>query len=391
MDRITARKSKRMRRISPRPLFLLVVLAAVVCPEFARAVYPEAGNTHMSDREKAGLRGRVESCTELSSFAGGVTGDGTQIPAQKSSFTTKYDVDGNILVTHGSSTNGPDWSTRNTYDAAGHLLKSDWGSNGESSRQVTYAYDDQGRLLKTTDSTRPDNPLTFHYDEHGRKTAVQISRPADYRPQTATGGSPFEAASGPPNLPGGGTATTIYDELDRPTEVQVRDAQGLLVMRAVRTYDKNGRIAEEHQILDNPQAMFPPEFEAEMLKAGASPQDLRDQLAELMGGQAGLHSISYSYDGQGRVIQKRERFFNQEEVTETTYNEHGDKAAEITRSKPITGDQEQSAPFPPYHEVRYSYQYDDHGNWTEETMSYRSAPDSAFESSPGRQRTLTYY
>ena len=78
---------------------------------------------------------------------------------------------------------------------------------------------------------------------------------------------------------------------------------------------------------------------------------------------------------------------------ETTYNEHGDKAAEITRSTEIGSEQEQSASrpgLPSYSEVRYSYQYDDH-NWTEEIVSYRSSPGGAFESSSGRQRTLTYY
>ena len=29
---------------------------------------------------------------------------------------------------------------------------------------------------------------------------------------------------------------------------------------------------------------------------------------------------------------------------------------------------------------------DDHGNWTGETVSYRTSPDGTFESSPGRQR-----
>ena len=79
---------------------------------------------------------------------------------------------------------------------------------------------------------------------------------------------------------------------------------------------------------------------------------------------------------------------------ETTYNEHGDKAAEITRSTEIGSEQEQSASrpgLPSYSEVRYSYQYDDHGNWTEEIVSYRSSPGGAFESSSERQRTLTYY
>jgi hypothetical protein len=63
---------------------------------------------------------------------------------------------------------------------------------------------------------------------------VQVSRPADYRPNTGVAGSPFQVADRAPNLPGGGSATTVYDEHDRPAEVQVRDAQGELMSRAVR-------------------------------------------------------------------------------------------------------------------------------------------------------------
>jgi hypothetical protein len=33
-----------------------------------------------------------------------------------------------------------------------------------------------------------------------------------------------------------------------------------------------------------------------------------------------------------------------------------------------------------YSETRYSYQYDQHGNWTEKTVSYRSSSDAAFQS-----------
>jgi hypothetical protein len=88
--------------------------------------------------------------------------------------------------------------------------------------------------------------------------------------------------------------------------------------------------------------------------------------------------------------------FNQvEERVETAYNEHGDKAAEITRSTQIASEEEQSAAaspeLPSYFEARYSYQYDDHGNWTREIVSCRSSPDSAFGPSGERRRTVEYY
>jgi hypothetical protein len=99
-----------------------------------------------------------------------------------------------------------------------------------------------------------------------KKTKIAVSRSTDYQPNTAVAGSPFEVADRAPNLPGGGSATTIYDERDRATEVQVRDVSGELVNRALRTYDAQGHIIEEKQILDNPETMFPAEAWAKMLE-----------------------------------------------------------------------------------------------------------------------------
>jgi hypothetical protein len=283
---------------------------------------------------------------------------------------------------------------RYTYDASGHLLKTASGNEGEPTMDNVYSYDDQGRLSGIVSSRTPDNPIVFRYDEHGRKTKVKVFRPADYRPNIATAGSPFEVADMAPNLPGGGTATTVYDEQDRPVEVQVRDAQGEIVNRALRTYDAQGRVADEKQILDNAETMFPSEMRAKILEAGVSREEIREQLAKLMGGQPGPYSIAYSYDTQGRVTETRRRIFNEEHMIETTYNEHGDKAAEITRNTETRTETEQSAPrpgLPAYSEVRYSYQYDDYGNWTEEIVSHRSSPSGPFEPSSDRRRTLTYY
>jgi hypothetical protein len=141
--------------------------------------------------------------------------------------------------------------------------------------------------------------------------------------------------------------------------------------------------------------IIPAEARLEILKASAtSLQGLREQLTKLMGGTTGPYSIAYNYDAQGRVEHTRRRIFNQEQEIETTYNEHGDEASEITRSKQIGRDGEQSASgakLPTYSEVRYSYQYDHHGNWTEKLVSYRSSPDGTFKSSTKRLRSLTYY
>ena len=304
-------------------------------------------------------------------------------------------MEGQVITRRTHNSDGSDWVLRYTYVGSGRLLKTASGVEGEATTETLYSYDDEGRVRNISDSGRPDNPVTFVYDERGRKTKIQISRPVDYRPNTAVAGSPFECADRAPNLPGGGSATTAYDEHDRPTEVQVRDARGELVSRAVRVYDVDGRVSEEQQILDNPETIIPAEAREEILKSsGATVQELREQLTKLMGGQAGPFSIAYRYDTEGRLRQTQRRIFNEEGVIVTTYNEHGDKATEVTRTRSIGSETEQNtsgARLPAYSEVRYSYQYDQHNNWTEELVSYRSSPDGAFESSTRLRRSLTYY
>src|ERR1022692_86199 len=128
--------------------------------------------------------------------------------------------------------------------------------------------------------------------------------------------------------------------------------------RAERTYDAQGHVLEEKQILDNPETMIPAETRAQMLE------------------QSGLSADQL-----------------QQEI-ETTYNEHGDAASEITRSTRLVEQTDPSTPaagLPPYSEVRYSYKYDQRDNWIEKSSSYRSSPDAAFQSSTVIKRTLTYY
>ena len=350
-----------------------------------------------SDRVTRGLRGPVRSCTEESSFRHMTDADGI-FSEVRSEYTTEYDSDGRMVVTRSHNSDGSQWVTRYEYTASGRLLKTGSGIEGKALTEADYSYDQQGRLQKITTDGKDEAPVCFRYDERGRKTKIEISRAEDYRPNTATGGSPFEAADRSPNLPSGGSATTIYDEQDRPTEVQVRDASGELVSHALRTYDARGHVVEEKQILDNLVSMFPSEVRAKMLdESGLSADQLRQelgaQLTNLMAGQGETYSVSYRYDSGGHLIHTSRRIFNQEDEIETTYNEHGDMESEITRSTRLgaENDSTTAASAASYSEVRYSYQYDQHGNWTEKAVSYRSSSDAALQSSTLIKRSLTYY
>jgi hypothetical protein len=381
-------------------LAVLLLIHALAMPLSTAQARPPGENTAtMSDREQQGLRGPVKSCTETSTHPAVTDADG-KTHQYHSEYTTEYDPDGRIMATRSRNSDGSQWVTRSDYDPTGRLLKTASGVEGQALTETTYSYDQQGRLQNITPGDKPDIPAAFRYDERGRKSKIEVSRPADYRSNVAASGeSPFQALDQAPNLPGGGSATTLYDDHDRATEVQVRDASGELVNRALRTYDAQGRVIEEKQILDNPETMIPSEMRAKLLEeSGLSSdqlrQELRGQLTKLMAGQSGPYTVSHSYDSRGRVNQTTRRIFNQEDKIETTYNEHGDTESEITRSTRSGEEPDPTAPPPgppAYSEVRYSYQYDPRENWIEKAVSYRSSPDGTFESSTVVKRTITYY
>jgi hypothetical protein len=351
------------------------------------------------DRAHQSLRGPVKSCKEETTLPA-VSDVRAQI---RSEYTTEFDREGQEISTRILQSDGSSWITRSDYSPSGQLLKVISGVEGKALTKTSYIYDDQGRIQKIVPDSQgkvpiSSQPIAFHYDQHGRKTSTETSSAADYRPNTASGLGAFEALEMPPNLPGGGTSTTIYDEHDRPTEVEVRDAKGELVMHATRTYDSQGRVTAEKQFHDNLAPMFAPEAHEKILQeSGLSPEQLatlvQAELPKLMGGNTEAYTVSYAYDVHGRVSHTSRRIFNQQDEIDTAYNEQGDIESEITRSTQIPGADgaPPEAGRSPYSEVRYSYQYDEHGNWTEKTTAYRSSPDENFQSPSTIKRTLTYY
>ncbi|HEX8882850.1 MAG TPA: hypothetical protein VF749_22565, partial [Candidatus Acidoferrum sp.] len=334
-------------------------------------------------------------------------------PEIKFSQTTEYDLDGRILSTSSINPDGSKaWVTTNTYDDNGRLTKTVSGTATETGTGTLYAYDEAGRLLSITKSGKEvGSKSEFHYDEQGRKTAVQHFDPNVKRAQAAYAGSLWDAAvEGGAWVPVGGNITTIYDGNDQPTEAQIRDGEGRIVTRFVRTYDANGRILEEKQILENPVSLMadklaPEEHTAAQLEA------MNTVMKLMLGGPSGA-GITYAYDAQGRVTEKRQRNFGFDTVTTISYNEHGDPTAQretMTRDSADPGvtaysvdpngtitperrgtERTESPDLARENEVRYEYEYDSYGNWAQQTENHGYGPDK-----PSyvlvRHRKLTYY
>ena len=194
--------------------------------------------------------------------------------------------------------------------------------------------------------------------------------------------------------------TTTYNEHNVATGAELRDSQGKLLGHIVRTFDANGLVSAEQQNADAPDQMVP-----EGLRTNLNPDQLKAVGAFMAGGMMN-RSVSYSYDAQGRVIQKRRSggVFG-EDVTITTYNDLGDKASETTtivanpdrdREYGITEaltliPSGEARPAQPPTVSEAQYQVDSYGSWTEQTVKYRSSAKDSFTPGDTHRRKLTYY
>jgi YD repeat-containing protein len=355
----------------------------------------------MSDREKVGLRGPVRTCVEE-----------IITPNYKYMITTEYSPEGGLLTSRTTNSDGSGWVTTHTYDADGRLTKTISSNASEPGTETLYTYDEAGRPLSITKASKEGGSKTeFHYDEQGRKTAVQNFDARTFqRPQGAAyGGSPWDlAVEVGIGASVGGHITTIYDG-NQPTEAQIYDSDGLIVSRIVRSYDADGRIIEEKQIQENPAWLFADRFSAEE-RAQLNDKQLEAMnkaTKSMLSGRSGT-GISYAYDAQGRVTKIHDRNFALEKVSTISYNEHGDRSAvhdtipvnsTVPVGVPFSVDENgtlipsnpaaEPTEFPEISgEVRYTYQYDSYGNWTEQTAHQSSTPEGSLSV---RHRTLTYY
>jgi hypothetical protein len=386
------------------PFFLAVLLQIHTHRSYPMFQTPNANSnghgSQPSEREQNGLRGQVRSVEEETTDPAETLGDGSQIAEMKTWSKTEYDRDGRIVAirrrgsSRGSGYDGVESVTRYVYNPAGLLLKMTSGKEGEPACEIVNHYDNQGRLQSTTDSRSPDNPIVFRYDTGGRKTRVAIVQPADSPSGTSavsmSVGALFAHPESAPNLPDGGSAITLYDANDRPTEVQLHDSAGTLISRNVRIYDDRGNVIEERQIMEDPLKIIPAKQQSDILsQSGVSAQDLREKLTEFFGTKGEMYSCRYEYDKLGRKTQMIRTMLNHsEDRTETTYNDHGDVAKEISTMKTDDGDglTERSQS-----QVVYSYVYDSMGNWTLKKSTYGALPDGSASDSGEVRRAIEYY
>jgi len=373
-------------------LYFASVLVLISSPAWlARAQQSSQTGAFMTDRDKAGLRGPVKTVVNEQTFS---RVDGQQF---LTSTTTEYARDGRIVEQQIGNTDGSTWVTSYSYYTDGRLLKTISGKEGSTvDSQTTYLYDDAHRLVGVESSK---GKISYQYDEKGRKSAVESYDSKPLPPNTAY--APHWEGSDLGFAPySGGTLTTSYNEQGVATGAERRNADGTLAGHIVREFDAAGRVVAEEQVADAAQVSLPEEFRSKL-----NPEQMKSVNAMIAGMQNSV--ISYSYDAQGRVTERhRSGGVFGEQVTVTTYNDHGDKASErettvmrsdtgpwnLTEAGAFVPSGKPNPPRPPLgFETQYAYQYDQYGNWTEQTIVSRSQPDEAFRPGTVIRRKLTYY
>lgn len=344
-----------------------------------------------SAREAFGLRGPVKSCT-----------DEVTLPENRIMSTSyEFTPDGKMLTSRSRNPDGSEWVTTWKYDDAGRLLETSSGKTGEPADNTLYKYDDQGRLVSVTNSSNKDR-TEYRYDENGRKTAILTFKPKspEHAGTVRFSGSSWQAAESGFDVPAGGSVVIVYDENNRAVEEQVRDADDHVVNRVVRTYNAAGLVVAETPIVEDSSAALK-RFPADMVSQMNDAQ--KQTMAALLAGMS-QRTTYYAYDAQGRITLQRETGAIQS-VTATTYNDHGDigeqhstvvsvLAAGVPLSIAENGIVTAQKFVPPAANVvtetdtHYAYQYDDYGNWTEQSLSDAKHPEAA---PTVRRRTLTYY
>jgi hypothetical protein len=282
-----------------------------------------------------------------------------------------------------------DWSTT-VFDREGRILE--WRGNtfhGQTTR--TYFYDQNGRLTGITGSSG-DQVDEFRYDEEERMWQIRRVPAQPERRSAATGaGILFEVTSEGHSLTDGGTVETSYNELGEPVERRIVDDEGTLLSRILYTYDPSGRLSEERLVTEN--FSFPKAALKQLLEQIPSDQraavfaQLKTEMKSASQDLFGTAERSYVYNAQGRLTERHMRMGPFREDLLWAFSPRGEMI-ELTKRTKTSLPHEPGVQEELEWKCRYSYEYDEHGNWITKTENWQVAGNTTTST---RVRHLTYY
>jgi YD repeat-containing protein len=285
----------------------------------------------MSDREAAGLRGSVSSCETASN--GLITRE-------------VFNPKGNRTERWHRGRDSPELREWWLYDEAGRLRSHE--TTGPFSEISLYDYDARGRLLRITTRSPEGERVaeSYTYDDDGSSEFTIIPSPVPRHVQVAVDADAMLRFS-----LDAVRVVVRQDHYGRPRWRVLYDIDDRIIRKVLFRYDAAGQLIEEGEV----------NFE------GAISQDFRDM---------------YRYDAEGRCIEKEVRRGGISNRRSTNlYNEQGDLTEESIDELPGGLDLSDFVP-PELRPARswtahYSYEYDEHRNWTARTKTRTSIGTAA--------------
>lgn len=344
-------------------------------------------------------RGPIKTCVEESTqFDGTVQIQISEYAPDGKMISARWERDGR--VEYSSSDN----QIQEIRDEQGRLVKFVSTSPGQATTEIDYSYDADGRILTEIHRDSADR-TEYSYAPDGTMTSVQTFDPRtiERTRNAGFGGSTWDASSCGFGVPTGGRVVTTYDRNKNGIDQHVYTADGQVVSHSVRKYDADEQLLEESVLEQNLGLLMLERMPAEQREL-MTPETVQMMSRSFAALSKDSPKTTYAYDDDGRLTRMLQRNVAFEVLTTIRYNEHGDRTEERqkygdnsrfgvgvpisfdSQGEPVpTKDKPEGRTVPPDSVVKYSYQYDERGNWTERVTEVAEQP-------PGvTRRTLTYY
>jgi YD repeat-containing protein len=353
----------------------------------------------MSDLARWDLRGPVRTLRTHFAEWNPETGDWWPL---KNRFVAIFRPDGQLSEIEHHNPDGSVPHEVRVYDEGGRLTEDQWWANDVLTRRVLHTYDVNGRPASSVSvdahGTEREAELC-RYDDNGRKTKVvflPVPESSAASCSTSACGMFYgvEGTDTAYSAPGATTSTTAYDDRELPSEVSFHDANNAPVCCVVFSRDQDGRVQSERMQFERQAAFFGPPTDVNV------PADERESLAKLLSTVFEDHTFSlttYAYDENGRRMERVRRIGQlSEERTTFRYDKYDNPVEQVTVDLSRNMRMDDGAvkvEEKPSHvqRVRFEYQYDEYGNWTERVVWQRTEPNAEERRSNIERRTIRYY
>lgn len=348
----------------------------------------------MTDRDRWGLRGPVQSCQlERIWYSRRCGADACQTEEHRDTRIVEFRADGTLARQWHRNPDGSEYTTTFHYNHTGQLLNVRTENADGLVGLQTYEYDTAGRLARLIARAKDGGERvaeTYAYDVARRKKKTLYVDLTMQRPNTQTAWG-VEGSDSCYSAPGSATLTTVYDDGEHPSELLFHDVAGRLLSRVEFRYDEGGHLVEEAQ--SRAEETLPPE-----LLANLNAEQLAT-VRTLFGAAQPMRQI-HRYDEHGRRSETRSQLGPLGKNRKTVvYNDHGDQTEEVFEheTREYGMDEQGRLSDSPTKEsarrseARFRYNYDTSGNWVEKVIEGRGGAAEDFTVTSVERRTLAYY